>query len=90
MITKQAIERFNKTFRNSSWYRDNWKDIEDWIAKELSQQREKIIKMAELEKVPSDVHQDNCISKAGINNCDCATYHINNALQSLITKLKEI
>ena len=31
-----------------------------------------------------DIHQPNCISKAGVNNCDCATYHVNQALDKLL------
>ena len=31
-----------------------------------------------------DIHQPNCISKTGVNNCDCATYHVNQALDNLL------
>lgn len=39
---EEVIEDFNKTFRNTSWYPDNWEDVEDFIRKALLSQEKRL------------------------------------------------
>ena len=40
---EKKVEEFNKKFKHTSWYPDNWEPIEKWIVKALQDTREEVL-----------------------------------------------
>lgn len=61
-----------------------------WIKVLLSTRQEADQRVAEaVRRLKRTVHEPSCLVSMGIDNCCCASYHYNQALADLLTKIKE-